>query len=116
MSKLKNSTHSVWQLKKICDKTKKLKKLWRNSKTQIVTKPKNLNCYKTQNLKLWKIRNPNCDKTKKKSSLKKKLKKNLNCDQTQWLQLWQNSNHDKTEIVTKLVDSNSDNSNNEIFK
>ena len=38
----------LWQLKRLnCDKTWKLE-LWQNSKTQIVTKPKDSNCDKTQ--------------------------------------------------------------------
>ena len=64
------------------DKTPKLK-LWQNSKSLIVTKPK-------KKLNLW--RNSNCDKTQTVTKLK----------------LWQNSNCDKTQNVTKLKNSNWD--------
>ena len=47
-------------------------KLWQNLKTQIVTKPKNLNCDKTQKHKFW------------------QNSKNSNCDKTQKFKLWQN--------------------------
>ena len=42
-----------------------------------------------------KLKNSNCDETKK----------NSNCDETQNLKLWQNS---ETQIVTKLKNSNCD--------
>ena len=77
------------------DKTQK-HKLWKNSKTQIVTKLKNSNCYQNQKLKLW-------EKLKSKTLTTQKLKvgqnsktqnvtilKNSNCDKTQKLKLWQN--------------------------
>ena len=60
-------------------------KLWQNSKTQMVTKPNNSNCDKTQKHKLW-----------------KKVKK-WKCDKPQKLKLWQNST---IQIVTKLKNTN----------
>ena len=66
------------------------KKLWQNSKTQIVkkknlktqivTKIKNSNCDKTQKLKLWQ---------NSKTQIATKLE-NLNCDKTKKSELWQN--------------------------
>ena len=71
------------------DETQKLK-WWKNAKTQMVTK----------------LKNSNCDKTKKKSNFDKaqKLKLLLNSKNqivTQ-LKLWKKSNCDKTKILTKL--------------
>ena len=76
MWQLKNSTCNKIQTDNIT--TQKFlivtkPKLWENSKTQVVSKPKNLNC----------------DKTRKKS----------NCDKGQELKLWQNL---ETHIVTNL--------------
>ena len=56
----------------------------------MVTKLKNSNCDKTQNLKMW--QNSTCDKTQVVTKLK--LWRNSNCDK--------NSSCDKTQIVTKL--------------
>ena len=61
----------LWE-KKICDK---------NSITQILTKLKNSNFYKTPKLKLWQI---------SKTQIATKFK-NSNCDETQKLKLWLNS-------------------------
>ena len=78
MTTLKNSN---------CDKTKK-HKLWLNSKTQILTKHKNLimtklnnsNCDKTQKLKWWKkLKNSNCEKLKN-SNCEGEKTQNSNCD------------------------------------
>ena len=67
--------------------------MWRNSKTQIVTKLKNSNCYRTQILNL-----------RKNSKIQILLKlNNTNCDKTQKTKLWQNL---ITQIVTKLKNSN----------
>ena len=76
-----------------------------NSKTQIGTKLKNLNCDKTQKLKFCKIqkfklgqnsktqivtklKNSNCVNSK--TEIVTKLK-NSSCDKTQKLKLWQNT-------------------------
>ena len=73
-----------------------------NLKTQIVTKLKNPNCEKLK-------KKPNIDKTKK-NQTETKLKKSLNCGKTQELKLWQNSKffwqNLKDQIVTKLKNSN----------
>ena len=53
---------------------------------------------------MTKLKNSNCDKTKKKVNFTKI--KNSNCDKTQKLKLWQES---KIQIVTKLKKSNCDN-------
>ena len=58
MAKLKNSN---------CDKTQK-KKLCQNLKDQIVTKLKNSNCAKLKKIKLWQLKNSNCDSNKNDSS------------------------------------------------
>ena len=78
----------------------------------MVMEHKNLNYYKTQHLKLWKIsktqnlkklKNSSCDKTLKNQVLTKlKMWQNSKSDQTQKLKLWQNS---KTQIDTKLKNS-----------
>ena len=61
-------------------------KFWWNSKVQMVTKLKNLNCDKTQIL------------TKLKMGRRKKLK-NLPCNKTQIVTKLENSNYDKTQIL-----------------
>ena len=77
MTKLKKKTQIVRKNLKLWEL-----KLWQNSKTQFVTKPKKFKC----------------DKTIIKTQIVTKLKKS-NCDKTQKLKLWQYS---KTRIVTKL--------------
>ena len=65
----------MWQLKKLnSDQTKMVGKL----KTQVLTKLKNLNCYKT------------------------KKKKNSNCDKDQKFKLWQNLKIQIATIQLKL--------------
>ena len=76
-----------------CDKTQKLK-LWQNLKTQIPTKLKNSNWEKNPKLKLWpNSKDSNCDKTQIATKLK-----NSNRDKTQKLKLQKkiNWNCDKT--------------------
>ena len=68
VTKLKKN---VTTCKSNCVKTQKLE-LWQKSKTQIVTKLKNRKCDKTQ-LKLWQLKNSNCDNSK--SQTVRKLKK-----------------------------------------
>ena len=104
-----------------CQGVEVIKKLWQNSKTQIVkkknlktlnvTKLKNSNFDKTQKLKLrpktkilnvTKFKNSNCDKTKKENCDKTQ---NSNCDKTQKHKFWQNL---KTQIVIKLKNPNCD--------
>ena len=95
--------------------------MWQNSNTQIVTTLKNSKYMTTQKLKLWQLKNSNCDETQK-----HKLWQNSNCDRTLKLKLWKNSNlnfdnpktqivttqklklwrNSKTQIVTKLKNSN----------
>ena len=90
--------------------------LWQNSKNQKMTKLKlwqNSSCDKTQiviKLKLWQTLS--CDKTQivtaqivKKKKINNLKCDNSNCDKTQYLKWWQNS---KTQIVTKLQNSNCD--------
>ena len=73
--------------------TKILNSLWQNSKTKIVTKVKNLNCDKSQKLKLWKLKTSICDK----NQIEEKNQKLIVT--TQKLKLWPNS---KTQMVTML--------------
>ena len=72
--KLKNPSFDITLKTSKSDETQKIE-LWQNSKTHIVTKPKNSNHGKTQKLKLWQsskiqmvanIKDLNSDKTKKK--------------------------------------------------
>ena len=97
-------------------------KIWKkNSKTQIVTNLKFLDCDKTQKLKLWQYLKTPCNTTQNSNYDKtQKLKlceisntwvlKNFiysNCDKTQILAKLKNSycgnkNSDNTQIVTKL--------------
>ena len=97
------------------EKTQRLELWWLKLKTQNVTKLKNTNCDKTKK-KLWQLKNTNCDhsKTQIVTKLKKfKLWQNSkfqivtnpypsNCDKTPKLKLWQNL---KINIVTKLQNS-----------
>ena len=69
--------------------------VWKNSKTQIVTKLKK-NVTRLKHSNRGKTENWNCDETQK-------LK--YNCDKAQKLKLWQ---HSKIQIVTKLKNSNCD--------
>ena len=73
----------------LCDKTKKFKiwqlKMWQNSKIQNLTKLKNSNCDKTQNV----------------------TTQNSTCDRTQKSKILQNSKWDKTNF-TKLNNSKCD--------
>ena len=61
--------------------------MWWNWNTQVVTKLKNSNSDKTQELKMWrtqivtKLKNSKCDKTQKFKLHRKKLN-NSNCDKT----------------------------------
>ena len=118
-------------------KTQKLK-LWKNLKTQIVTK-KNINCDKTQKLKLWqnskthivtKLNNSNCDTVVTVETVVTVVTGVTgvtffilnNCDKTRNRQIVtkrKNSNFDKTQnlnfwrnseiqIVTKLNNTNCD--------
>ena len=73
-----------------------------------MTKPKNPECDKTQELKMWQ-NSKTLIVTKLKTQIVTKLK-NLSCDKTQKLKLWQNS---KNQIVTKLKNSNCDCSNSD---
>ena len=107
----KNFFHQNTQNAKIhkisnCDKTKNLK-LWWNSKSQILMKPKNSNCDETQKLKLWwisntqivtKLKNSFCDE----NQIVMKLK-NSNCDETPKVKFWRNS---KTQIVKTSITQN----------
>ena len=81
------------------DQTQKLK-LWQNS---------NSNCEQTEKIKLWQNSNSNCDKTWILTKLKLwqlKLWQNSNCEKSPIVikvKLWQHSNNDQTQIVrTKL--------------
>ena len=78
------------------------KKLKKNSRTEIVSKLKNL-IVTTLKLKLW--------QQQKQLNLWQKKIKNSNCYKTQ-LKLWQNS---KIQIVTKPKSSNCDNSKTQIL-
>ena len=76
-------------------KTQKHKQ-WQNTKTQNVTKFKNLKCDGTQRLKMWKnSKNPNMKKTSKNHNVTKikqknvtKLKKRSNCDKPYLVEFW----------------------------
>ena len=102
--------------------------MWSNSKIQILTKFKNLNCDKTQKLKWWQNLKTkiviklklkmwqNSTSGKTQVATKLKLWQKSSCDKTQFvttqfvtkLKLWQNSSCDKIRIVTKLENSNDD--------
>ena len=90
----KSETQIVTKLKKI--------KLQQNSKTLKVTKPKISNCDKSQIA--TKVKNWNSNKLKKGNSNKLK---NSSCYKTKKNLIVPNS---KIQIVTKLINSNSDNS------
>ena len=65
--------------------------LWQNSKAHIVTTLKNSNCDKTENLKLWQLKNQIGA-----------ILKNSKFDKTQKLKfLLKKSDFDKTKILTK---------------
>ena len=108
VTKPKTQIYKIEKLK--CDKTQKLK-MWQNSKTWNVTKLKNSKCDKTQKLKMWQN-----SQTQNETKLTKLT--NLKCDNK--IKMWQNSKYDnsktqnvkkttpKTQIVTKLKNSNSD--------
>ena len=75
-------------------------------------KLKNSNCDIFLNLKLGQKSKTQSDKTQKLNLLRKKLKKSK-CDKTQIVTKLKNSNYDKnskTQIVTKLKNSNCDES------
>ena len=95
------------------DKTQKLKlwktQIYQNSITHIVTKVKmwqNSSCDKTQIVTKPKlIQKSNCEEKNIKSlfdktQIKTKLK-NSNCDQTQKLKLWQNLKYDNSQLLKK---------------
>ena len=81
-------------------------KFWHNTETQIVTKLKNSNCDQTKKTQIvtWR-KNSNCDKTQKLKLLPNSKtqnvtrRKNPNCGKTHKPKLLQNS---KTQIVIKL--------------
>ena len=99
--KLKLSWTSKTQKNSIGDKTQKLK-WWPDLKAQIVTKPKNSNCDKTEKSQMVKkLKNSYCDKTQNVTKLKNsncdKTQEQI-CDKTQKLKLWKNFNHDKSQL------------------
>ena len=64
--------------------------MWQHSKTQIVTKLKNLNGDKTKNLKFSKkVKMSNCE--------------NLNNKYVTIPKLWENSNNDKIQNIKKML-------------
>ena len=123
--------------KSSCDETPKLKFRW-NSKTQIVMKL-NLKCWQNSKIQsVTKFKNSNCDKTWKlkfwKTQIVNKLKlweknHNLKCDKTQIVTKLENSDYDKLknsnwDITAKFklcqkpklwLNSNCDKKKNEIL-
>ena len=69
----------------------------KNSKAEIVTKLKNLNCDYSKTQIGTKLKNSNCDKTQNHEMWKTQNMKKLKNSNVTIIKLWQNSNCDKTK-------------------